>query len=368
MPPRPPSAAHAEAGRCAPRGCRRPRIRGSLAARFHPGRCRAARTVPRRRRTGRATRRPGPPIPAPSHHNRDRDARRNTPLRRVCPAAARPHRGRRPRRARGASRGGSVRRRGRARGPARDRRSAGARVRHHRRGGRAVVPGQPGRSTLLNSVLPAGVLGDLGRAVVQGRTCGDLRRAASCWSGSPGRSCCCSRARSRWPRDRLSFPAPPGWGCSPPPSVSSPRSRCGRGGGPRCTLPSSRCPPRPARATRRCSSSRSDGRRDRAAGHAGDCAAAHRRRLGPSREFTALAFGASGLGAGARIAASVFYGVLALVTTLPGLLTIRARTGAARTRDPTPRAPRAPSPPRPATGARPLPTPCTAPGPASGGG
>ncbi len=87
---------------------------------------------------------------------------------------------------------------------------------------------------------------------------------------------------------------------------------------------------------------------------------------GPRELAAAAGFGAAGLGAAAGLSAAVTYGVLGLVACLPGLAVLAVRgavTGARRTTSPAPRATPVPSPPTPATAGRPRPTPCTAPAP-----
>jgi glycosyltransferase 2 family protein len=86
---------------------------------------------------------------------------------------------------------------------------------------------------------------------------------------------------------------------------------------------------------------------------------------GPREAVAAVGFGAVGLGAAQGFAAAVAYGVLCMVACLPGgavllLRLMSARfTGARRTPARGSRAPRVPSQRTPATAVRPLPTPCT---------
>jgi glycosyltransferase 2 family protein len=101
--------------------------------------------------------------------------------------------------------------------------------------------------------------------------------------------------------------------------------------------------------------------------------------FGPREAVAAVVFGAVGLGAGQGLAAAVGYGLLCLVACLPGgavlLLRLSGRrraraTGTRRTRGRGVPAPPVPSPPTPATAVPPPPTPCTpaAPGSAGAGG
>lgn len=89
---------------------------------------------------------------------------------------------------------------------------------------------------------------------------------------------------------------------------------------------------------------------------------------GPREAAAAAGFGAAGLGAGGGLTAAVVYGLLALVACLPGaaVITVRA-AGRRRTTAPGSPAPLVPSPRTPATDARSLPTPCTPPSPATAG-
>jgi uncharacterized membrane protein YbhN (UPF0104 family) len=91
---------------------------------------------------------------------------------------------------------------------------------------------------------------------------------------------------------------------------------------------------------------------------------------GPREAVAAVGFGAVGLGAAQGFAAAVAYGVLCMVACLPGgavlllrllntRLTNTRLTGARRTTAPGSRAPRVPSPRMPVTAGPPLPTPCT---------
>jgi glycosyltransferase 2 family protein len=86
---------------------------------------------------------------------------------------------------------------------------------------------------------------------------------------------------------------------------------------------------------------------------------------GPREAVAAVGFGAVGFGAAQGVAAAVGYGVLGLVACSPGaavlLLRLAARrfTGSRRTRAPGSRARRVPSPATPATVGPPHPTPCT---------
>jgi uncharacterized membrane protein YbhN (UPF0104 family) len=86
---------------------------------------------------------------------------------------------------------------------------------------------------------------------------------------------------------------------------------------------------------------------------------------GPREAVAAIGFGAVGLGAAQGFAAAVAYGVLGLVACLPGgavlllRLTTDRLTGGRRTTVRGSRALRVPSPRTPATAGPPLPTPCT---------
>lgn len=86
---------------------------------------------------------------------------------------------------------------------------------------------------------------------------------------------------------------------------------------------------------------------------------------GPREGFTALAFGTTGLGATAGLTTAVVYGVLALVASLPGAVTLFR--GTRRTSAPTTRAEPVPCVPRPAKAARPHRTRYTRPGLGRGG-
>ncbi len=88
---------------------------------------------------------------------------------------------------------------------------------------------------------------------------------------------------------------------------------------------------------------------------------------GPREAATAVAFGAVGLGAAQGLATSVVYGVLCLVACLPGGAILLLR-GMRRRNAPSSPALAAPSQPTPATAVRPLPTPCTPAAPGSAGG
>lgn len=87
---------------------------------------------------------------------------------------------------------------------------------------------------------------------------------------------------------------------------------------------------------------------------------------GPREAATAVAFGAVGFGAAQGLATSVVYGVLCLVACLPGGAVLLIRGMARRIAPGSPAAP-APSVPTPATAARPLPIPCTPAAPGSAG-
>lgn len=81
---------------------------------------------------------------------------------------------------------------------------------------------------------------------------------------------------------------------------------------------------------------------------------------GPREAVAAVGFGAVGLGAAQGFSAAVAYGVLCMVACLPGGAVLLLRlTGARRTTARGSRAPLVPSPRTPATAAPPLPTPCT---------
>lgn len=97
---------------------------------------------------------------------------------------------------------------------------------------------------------------------------------------------------------------------------------------------------------------------------------------GPREAVAAVGFAAVGLGADQGFAAAVAYGVLCMVACLPGgavlllRVTTRRFTGARRTTARGSRAPHVPSPRTPVTDGPPLPTPCTpaSPVPAGTGG
>lgn len=97
---------------------------------------------------------------------------------------------------------------------------------------------------------------------------------------------------------------------------------------------------------------------------------------GPREAVAAVGFGAVGLGAEQGFAAAVAYGVLCMVACLPGGAVLLLRlmtgrlTGARRTAAPGSRAPHVPSPRTPVTDGPPPPTPCTpaSPVPAGTGG
>jgi glycosyltransferase 2 family protein len=80
--------------------------------------------------------------------------------------------------------------------------------------------------------------------------------------------------------------------------------------------------------------------------------------FGPREAATAVGFAAVGLGAAQGLSTAVVYGVLCLVACLPGGAILLLRGVQRRTRPGSPAAP-VPSPPRRARAARPLPTPCT---------
>jgi glycosyltransferase 2 family protein len=87
---------------------------------------------------------------------------------------------------------------------------------------------------------------------------------------------------------------------------------------------------------------------------------------GPREAATAVAFGAVGFGAAQGLATSVVYGVLCLVACLPGGLVLLVRGMARRIAPGSPAAP-APSAPSPAMAGRLLRTPCTPQGRGSAG-
>lgn len=90
---------------------------------------------------------------------------------------------------------------------------------------------------------------------------------------------------------------------------------------------------------------------------------------GPREGFAAVAFGAAGLGAGAGVTTAVVYGVLSLVAVLPGVLALRTREPAGAPGTPRPVRPARPDPcpPTPVTDDRPRPTSSRGPGRVSGG-
>jgi glycosyltransferase 2 family protein len=89
---------------------------------------------------------------------------------------------------------------------------------------------------------------------------------------------------------------------------------------------------------------------------------------GPREAAAAAGFGAAGLGAGGGLTAAVVYGLLALVACLPGLAVIAIRAaGRWRTSAPGSPAPLVPSPRKPVTAARSLPTSCMPPSPVTAG-
>jgi glycosyltransferase 2 family protein len=90
---------------------------------------------------------------------------------------------------------------------------------------------------------------------------------------------------------------------------------------------------------------------------------------GPREAVAAVGFGAVGLGAAQGLAAAVGYGVLGLVACLPGALVLLLRwvTGSRRTSAPGTPADPVLFVPTQATDDRPLPTPCTPAGPGSAG-
>lgn len=87
---------------------------------------------------------------------------------------------------------------------------------------------------------------------------------------------------------------------------------------------------------------------------------------GPREAAAAAAFGAAGLGAAQGLATAVVYGVLGLVSVLPGAVVLLVR-GTRRRSGPGSPALLVLSPPSPATGVPPLPTPCTPASPGSAG-
>jgi uncharacterized membrane protein YbhN (UPF0104 family) len=90
--------------------------------------------------------------------------------------------------------------------------------------------------------------------------------------------------------------------------------------------------------------------------------------FGPREAAAAVGFGAVGLGAAQGLAAAVVYGVLGLIACLPGgavLLLRRRITGRRRTTAPDSRGDLVPFVPTRATGGRRLPTPCMPEGPGS---
>ncbi|NIH83693.1 hypothetical protein FHX45_000586 [Amycolatopsis granulosa] len=91
---------------------------------------------------------------------------------------------------------------------------------------------------------------------------------------------------------------------------------------------------------------------------------------GPREGYTAVAFGAAGLGSAAGVTTAVVYGVLSLVAALPGILALRTRgpAGAPGTTRPARPAPPGPCPRPPVTDDRPRPTCCREPVRARGGG
>ncbi len=89
---------------------------------------------------------------------------------------------------------------------------------------------------------------------------------------------------------------------------------------------------------------------------------------GPREAVAAVGFGAVGLGAAQGFAAAVAYGVLCMVACLPGGAVLLLRlTGARRTTAPGSRAPHVPSQRTRTTACPPLPTPCTPASPAPAG-
>lgn len=91
---------------------------------------------------------------------------------------------------------------------------------------------------------------------------------------------------------------------------------------------------------------------------------------GPREAVLAVSFGAVGMGAAQGLTAAVVYGVLSMIACLPGaaVLVLRRVTGSRRTRRPGSTAVPVPSPRTPVTADRSHPTPCTRPCPASAGG
>ena len=88
---------------------------------------------------------------------------------------------------------------------------------------------------------------------------------------------------------------------------------------------------------------------------------------GPRDGFTALAFGATGLGSAAGLTTAVVYGVLALAASLPGVVTLFLR-GTRETIAPEPRAALPPCSPKPVRAGRRRPSRYTRPALARGGG
>lgn len=90
---------------------------------------------------------------------------------------------------------------------------------------------------------------------------------------------------------------------------------------------------------------------------------------GPREAAAAVGFGVAGLGAAQGLATAVVYGVLGLLICLPGAVVLLVRGMRRRTAPGSP-APHVPSPPTPASVARPRPTPSTpaAPGSADAAG
>lgn len=91
---------------------------------------------------------------------------------------------------------------------------------------------------------------------------------------------------------------------------------------------------------------------------------------GPREAVLAVAFAAVGMGAAQGLTAAVVYGVLSMIACLPGVavLALRRVTGSRRTRPPGSPAAPVPSLRTPATVDRSHPTPCTLPCPASADG
>lgn len=87
---------------------------------------------------------------------------------------------------------------------------------------------------------------------------------------------------------------------------------------------------------------------------------------GPREAVAAVAFGAAGLGAAQGVATAVVYGLLGFVAVAPGALVLVLR-GIRRRSAPGSRAPLAPSPPTPASAVPPPLTPCTPPSRGSAG-